>query len=60
MIDVECLRCDCYDPDYECTMSSLDKSYACPLDTTFEKEIKKEVLVQTIISHYMQRFMRVE
>ena len=60
MIDVECLRCDCCDPDYECTMSSFDKTYACTLNTTFEKEIKKEVLVQTMRNNYMQRFMRVE
>lgn len=26
-----CLRCDCWDPDYEsCTMPSYDRSYACP------------------------------
>ena len=31
MIDRICLTCDCYDPDYECTMSGLDRSYACPL-----------------------------
>ena len=25
-----CLDCDCYDSDFGCTMSSIDKSYACP------------------------------
>lgn len=27
-----CHDCDCYDPDIGCTMSSLDRSYACPLE----------------------------
>ena len=27
-----CLWCDCYDPDLGCTMSPLDKSYACLLE----------------------------
>lgn len=27
----ECLYCDCYDEDFGCTMSSIDKEYACPL-----------------------------
>lgn len=33
-----CLRCgcDCYDEDMGCTMPSIDKSYACPLEV--EKE----------------------
>lgn len=31
MIDIICLTCDFYDPDYESTMSGLDRSYACPL-----------------------------
>lgn len=26
-----CLDCDCYDPDFGCTMPSLDRYYACPL-----------------------------
>lgn len=26
-----CLYCDCYDPDLGCTMSPLDRYYACPL-----------------------------
>lgn len=28
----ECLNCVCYDEDYGCTMPSIDKSYACPLE----------------------------
>ena len=28
----QCLYCDCYDPDMGCTMPSIDKSYACPLE----------------------------
>ena len=40
MIDIQCLSCSCYDPDFECTMSSLDRSYCCPLfadpDESFE------------------------
>lgn len=31
MIDIICLTCDFYDPDYECTMSGFDRAYACPL-----------------------------
>jgi len=26
----ECSTCDCYDPDMGCTMSSIDRIYACP------------------------------
>ena len=29
----ECLRCTCYDADYGCTMPSIDRSYACSLET---------------------------
>lgn len=29
--DDMCRECDCHDPDMGCTMSGLDKSYACPL-----------------------------
>ena len=30
-----CLDCDCYDPDLGgCTMPSIDRSYACPLEDT--------------------------
>ena len=28
----ECLYCDCYDEDFGCTMPSMDKCYACPLE----------------------------
>ncbi|MDE7398582.1 MAG: hypothetical protein K2N06_03550 [Oscillospiraceae bacterium] len=28
-----CLDCDCYDPDLGCIMPSLDKSYACSLES---------------------------
>lgn len=27
-----CLYCDCYDEDFGCTMPSVDKAYACPLE----------------------------
>lgn len=27
-----CFGCDCNDPDMGCTMSSFDRSYACPLE----------------------------
>lgn len=39
----ECLRCDCYDPDMGCTMPSVDKWYACPLEPepTAEEELKE-------------------
>lgn len=30
--DNECLYCDCYDEDFGCTMPSIDKWYACPLE----------------------------
>jgi hypothetical protein len=35
-----CLYCDCYDPDMGCTMSSLDRWYACPLEAN-EEELKE-------------------
>ena len=42
MIDKRCLRCDCYDPDYECTMPAYDKYYACPLENEeFEQHVRK-------------------
>lgn len=41
MIDKRCLHCDCYDPDYECTMSAYDKYYACPLENEeFERYVR--------------------
>ncbi len=39
----ECLRCDAYDSDYGCTMCSLDKWYACPIESE-KTENKKELL----------------
>ena len=33
----DCLNCDCYDPDMGCTMPSVDKSYACLLETATTK-----------------------
>lgn len=31
----ECKNCDCWDYDYEqCTMPSIDKIYACPLENS--------------------------
>lgn len=35
-----CYSCDCNDPDLGCTMPSLDKRYACPLEVD-EEELKK-------------------
>lgn len=35
-----CFGCDCNDPDYGCTMPSIDKWYACPLEAD-EEELKK-------------------
>lgn len=32
-----CWGCDCYDEDMGCTMSSLDRCYACPLENENEK-----------------------
>jgi hypothetical protein len=31
-----CDCCDCYDEDFGCTMPSVDKSYACPLEAEDE------------------------
>lgn len=31
MISKECLWCDFYDPDFECTCPSFDMWYACPI-----------------------------
>ncbi len=33
----KCLYCDCYDEDFGCTMPSIDKWYACPLEKNEEK-----------------------
>ena len=33
----DCLNCDCYNPDMGCTMPSVDKSYACLLETATTK-----------------------
>lgn len=39
-----CFGCGCYDADYGCSMPSIDKIYACPLEADEEelKEIFKE------------------
>ena len=42
MIDRICLTCDCYDPDYECNMSPLDRSYACPLCSDADDDAESE------------------
>lgn len=34
----ECANCDCNDPDVGCTMPSIDRSYACPLNTDSEED----------------------
>lgn len=41
MIDenFDCTLCDCYDPDYGCTMPSIDKCYACPLYSDSDTDI---------------------
>lgn len=31
MIDIICLTCGCYDPEYGCTYSGLDRFFVCPL-----------------------------
>lgn len=33
-----CLSCDCYDDDFGCTMPSIDRSYACPLESEEEND----------------------
>lgn len=43
MIDQQCLRCDFYDPDCECTCPSYDKWYACPIEAALpenQEELK--------------------
>ena len=35
-----CWDCDCNDPDMGCTMPSIDKSYACPLGSTDDKQME--------------------
>lgn len=37
-----CLDCDAYDSDMGCTMSSLHKWYACPIES--EKEENQKLL----------------
>lgn len=39
-----CLDCDCYDPDFGCTMSGIDREYACPLVDDFEYNSPDESL----------------
>ena len=36
----ECLYCGCYDEDFGCTMPSIDKWYACPLERN-EEELRE-------------------
>ena len=33
-----CCGCDCNDPDMGCTMSSIDRSYACPMENEYTLE----------------------
>lgn len=33
----ECLNCGFYDEDFGCTLSSMDKWYACPLEADEEE-----------------------
>ncbi len=40
----DCLNCDCYDPDMGCTMPSVDKSYACLLETATTSRRSNEKL----------------
>jgi hypothetical protein len=43
MKDKSCLNCDCYDPDLGCTMPSVDRGYACPLEPELTEEDFMEV-----------------
>ncbi len=38
-----CIECDCYDEDFGCTMPSVDKSYACPLNSPDDEEEDKMI-----------------
>ena len=42
----ECNNCDCYDPDFGCTMPSIDKWYACPIESKLpeNQEMLKEMI----------------
>ena len=40
MRDDPCFGCGCNDPDFGCTMPSIDKCYACPLEAD-EDELKE-------------------
>ena len=35
-MDNFCAKCNCYDSDLGCTMSSIDKPYACPIESVGE------------------------
>ena len=35
-----CLGCDAYDPDFGCTMPSIDMWYACPIESETEENKK--------------------
>lgn len=34
-----CIRCDCYDSDYGCTMPSYDRLYACPVESCYPENV---------------------
>lgn len=40
-MDKECFKCDCYDSDFGCTMPSMDKWYACPIQSALPENIAK-------------------
>lgn len=35
--------CGCYDSDYECTMSSLDRRYACPFEELYPDNVSERI-----------------
>ena len=41
MNDNPCLNCGCYDPDFGCTMPSVDRAYACLLEDNDDWEEEK-------------------
>lgn len=48
--EASCSDCDCYDSDYgQCTMPSIDRSYACPcIKEAGEEAMHKDTASETV------------
>lgn len=55
-----CIRCGCYDSDYGCTMSSYDRWYACPIESSFPENVHEIMRMSNYYTNksYKSRFDR--